>query len=452
MAKDRTNVGLDEYRALHPSDGVSRWSPSARPSGNLEERMEQLEPKMSDAIELISDGDGMAVIGDPRAVDLFLSSHRFESRELGLPRLGQVLSAASGVAHAGSAIAANSGRWVQLTQQSAEAMSKFTLMTGSTPGVSRAVFTQNGKITSLMEIVQPGVGMLTNPAVLAGAAGIMAQLAMQQAMDEITDYLAVIDEKVDDILRAQKDAVLADMIVVGLVIDEAMTIRQEVGHVSDVTWSKVQATSFTIARTQAYALRQLDALAEKMESKRDIGELRATFKVAEETVQEWLAVLARCFQLQDAVSILELDRVLEASPDELNGHRLGVKAARQKRLELIARTTTQLMVRMDAAAGFADTKVLLNPFDAPAVVRSSNQLGGAVGDFNTRLGLESGGTLRDRTRWVDAAVSARDKAVETGTEGVDVARRFGAETLDKAKSATDKLGDEIAKRVPRRKD
>ena len=34
------------------------------------------------------------------------------------------------------------------------------------------------------------------------AAGVMAQLAMQQTMEEITDYLATIDEKVDDVLRA----------------------------------------------------------------------------------------------------------------------------------------------------------------------------------------------------------------------------------------------------------
>ena len=59
---------------------------------------------MSNEIELISDGDGLAVIGDPVAVDLFLSSHHLSSRDLGLPRLGQVLSAASGAAHTGSAL------------------------------------------------------------------------------------------------------------------------------------------------------------------------------------------------------------------------------------------------------------------------------------------------------------------------------------------------------------
>jgi hypothetical protein len=59
-------------------------------------------------------------------------------------------------------------------------------------------------------------------------------------MDEIIDYLATIDEKLDDVLRAQEDAVWADMIGVGFDIDEAMTIREHAGRVNEVAWSKVQ--------------------------------------------------------------------------------------------------------------------------------------------------------------------------------------------------------------------
>ena len=154
---------------------------------------------------------------------------------------------------------------------------------------------------------------------------------MQQTMDEIIDYLATIDEKLDDVLRAQEDAVWADMIGVGLDIDEAMTIQEHAGRVNEVTWSKVQATSATIARTQAYALRQLDALAEKMGRQAKIGDLAKMAKEAESKVQGWLVVLARCFQLQDAIAVLELDRVLDAAPDDLDGHRLGLKASRQRR-------------------------------------------------------------------------------------------------------------------------
>ena len=221
------------------------------------------------------------------------------------------------------------------------------------------------QIEGFVEFAKGPGSLVANPAMLAGAAGIMAQLAMQQTMDEITDYLATIDEKVDDVLRAQKDAVLAGMIGAGFVIEEAMTVREHVGRVSEVTWSKVQATSMTIAQTQAYALRQLDALAEKVEHKAKIGDLAKTSKEAESKVQEWLAVLARCFQLQDAIAVLELDRVLDASPDELDRHRLGLRAARQNRLELISRSTEHLMARMDAAAGTANTQGAAAPDRVP---------------------------------------------------------------------------------------
>jgi hypothetical protein len=406
---------------------------------------------MDDEIQLISDGDGLAVIGDPTAVERFLVSEGLSSKDLGLPRLGAVLNTGAAAAQVGSEIAANSGRWVKLTKESAQALKKYPLMKGSRPGVSRAVLTSNGKSKGFLEVVRTPGSLLTNPAILAGAAGIMAQLAMQQAMDEITDYLATIDEKVDDVLRAQEDAVWADMIGVGFDIDEAMTIREHAGRVNEVTWSKVQATSATIARTQAYALRQLDALAEKMERKTKIGDLAKMAKEAESKIQGWLVVLARCFQLQDAIAVLELDRVLDAAPDDLDGHRLGLKASRQKRLDTISRSIECLMARMDAAAGTANTKVLLHPATSPAVVQSREHVAGVVADFHGRLGIESGRQSLEAKRWVDAASEVRDKVLETGAERVDVSRRLGNEALDRARSVQGRLSGGIAERALRRR-
>ncbi|MER7127546.1 hypothetical protein [Streptosporangium saharense] len=406
---------------------------------------------MDDDIQLISDGDGVAVIGSPAAVERFLDSEGLPSKDLGLPRLGSVLGAVAGAAQAGSEIAATSGRWVKLTERSARALRKHELMKGSDPGVSRAVLTEKGKIKGLLELARTPGARLTNPALLAGVAGLMAQLAMRQTMDEITDYLAAIDEKVDDVLRAQKDAVVADMIGAGFVIEEAMTVREQVGRVSEVTWSKVQATSTTIARAQAYALRQLDALAEKMENKTRIGDLAKASKDAELAVQEWLAVLARCFQLHDALAVLELDRVLDASPDELDRHRLGLRVARQNRMELISRSTERLMARVVAAVGTANTKVLLHPTTSPAVVRSGNHVMTAVVDFHGRLGIERGRQSVEARRWREAAVEARDKVLETGAEGVDAARRLGNETFERAGSVTGRLSSGIAGRVLRRR-
>ena len=298
---------------------------------------------MDDEVELISDSDGLAVIGNPTAVERFMASVGLASNA-GSPRLGAAFSGGASVAQTGSEIAANSGRWVKLTQESAQAVKKFGFMDTKTPGVSHAMVGQPGDIKQWIQIVKRTPGsMVTNPAMLAGVAGIMAQIAMQQTMAEITDYLATIDEKLDHVLRAQTNQVLARLDGVDLAVREAMSVRGAVGRVSEVTWSKVQNSAQTIHETQGYALRQLGDLADKLEEKNKIGDLAEAAKEAEAEVQKWLVVLARCFELHDAVAVLELDRVLDASPDELDRHRLGLKSARRDRLELISERTEYLL-------------------------------------------------------------------------------------------------------------
>jgi hypothetical protein len=405
---------------------------------------------MDSEIQLISDDDGLAVIGDPMAVERFLAAEGLPSKDLGLQRLRPALGTAAAVVQAGSEISANSGRWVKLSKESAQQVKKFGLRKSSKTGLSSGVLKgDKGQIGGFVQFVHKPGTLLTNPALLSGAAGIMAQLAMQQSMHEITDYLAAIDEKLDDVLRAQKDAVLAAVDGVGFDIEEAMTIREHGSRVNEVTWSKVQATSATIAQTQAYALRQLDALARKMEGKTKIGDLAKAAREAESTVREWLFVLARCFQLQDAIAVLELDRVVDAAPGDLDGHRLGLKAARQKRLDTISRSTERLMARMDAGADKANTKVLTHPTMSPAVVQSREQVATDVADFHGRLGIESGPQSLEARRWVHAATELGDKVLEKGAESVDVSMRLGNETFDRVKSATGTLSSGIAERAHR---
>ena len=407
---------------------------------------------MSDEIELVSDGDGVALFGQAGAVDRFLTEAGVVSKDIAQPhRSAARFSAAAGIAQAGSGVAANAGRWVKLTEKSAEAMKVQRLMKGSSADVSRAVLTTDkGKITGLLEIMKSTpTGMLTNPALLAGAAGIMAQLAMQQTMDEITDYLATIDAKVDDVLRAQKDAAVAQLIGVGFVLEEAMAIRESTGRVSETTWSKVQATTQTIAQAQGYALLQLDALAEKVEKQSKVGDIARTSKEAESKTREWLAVLARCFQLQEGVAVLELDRVLDADPAELDSHRVALQSARDRRRAQISDRTERLVTRIDAAAGTANAQVLFHPIQSGAVISSSNHVATEVIAFNESLGIESGRKVLEARRWTAAAVEARDKVVETGAEGVDAARRFGSKTFDSARSTTGRLSSGLGERLGR---
>jgi hypothetical protein len=369
---------------------------------------------MDSEIQLISDGDGLAVIGDPTAVEEFLVSEGLwsSSKDLGY-RLKSVLGTGAVVAQAGSEIAASSGRWLRLTEESACLVKKYGLRKASKTGLPTGVVLgkEGGQIGAFVEFVK-GPRSLLNPAMLAGVAGIMQQAAMQQSMAEITAYLARIDEKVDDVLRNQKDAELARMIGAGDVIERAITIRERTGRVNETLWSTVQRTPETIASAQRYALFQLDAIAEKMECKTKIGGLAKTAKEAKHEVQEWLAVLARCSQLQDAIDLLELDRVLDASAEEPDAYRRGLKAARQDRLELISRSTESLLARMDVAAGTANAKVLLHLPASRAVVDSSNHVATGVHDFHGLLGIESGRQSWEARRWMDAAAEARDKALE----------------------------------------
>lgn len=404
---------------------------------------------MSDEIELIGDGDGVLVVGENAAVERFLGAAGVSRLARSPKRAAQhTLEAGATTAQLGAQVAENSGRWVKLTKESAQALKVGDAMKGSSGEVARAVAMRDGKITKILEFAKPGeVGsLLSNPAVLAGAAGVMAQMAMQQTMDEITDYLKTIDRKVDDVLRAQKDAALAEMIGVGFVLDEAMTVREHTGRVSEVTWSKVQAAAQTVAVTQAYALRQLDALAEKFEGATDVSDLDKLAKGAAESVEEWLAVLARCFQLQEGLAVLEIDRILDDAPEEVDLHRRGLRVARQHRKEQIAATTGSLLARLDAALSEAGDRVLLHPLKAKSVVRSGNALAQDVVIFHERLGIEREREDLEAKRWAVAAVEAKDKVVEAGEVGANAVKRAGAWTLGGARNLGAKLADEVKER------
>lgn len=390
---------------------------------------------MHSEIELVNDGDGLAIIGAPMDVERFFLSTGLDktpSRQLDLHWLSSATGAGGTASQIGADLAANSGRWVKLTAESAEKVKQFGLMPSKTPGVSHAMIGQPGDIKQWLQLSHAPSALLSGPLALTALSTLMQQRAMQQQIDEIVDYLQEINEKVDDLLRGQKDAVLADMIGVDLMVEEAMTVRDHVGRVSDVTWSKVQSTAVTIARTQAYALRQLDAIAEKLEKNSGLSEITKATKKAEPQVREWLAVIARTFQLQEGISVLELDRVLDGSPEELDRHRLGLVAARRNRLELIGRSTARMLTQMDETVRRANSKVLFNPFDSPAAVRSSNKITDGVLDFRGRLGIDSRHETTDAKRWVRAASEVRDKVIASTSNAVTVAQRFGADSFDRA--------------------
>ena len=359
--------------------------------------------EIPDEVQLIVSDDGLAVLGATAAVERYLDSVGLlsVSRDIPMDRVRRFLDVGAEVVRATSDVVASSGRYVKLTKESAARVRELGLMKTKTPGISHAMLGEPGSISKWLQIEDGPGSLLTNPALVSGIGGLMAQLANQAEAAELKALLVSIDEKLDDARRAQRDGVLAKMDRATFAIEEAITIRDHGGN-GETAWSKLDAESGTILEVQGSALRALDALADKLDSKNKVGELAKATRGIEHEVGVWLAVLARCFQLQDNFAVLEIDHVLDVAPADLDGHRLGLGATQQERRELIVGKTGRLIDRMEQAGAFADSNVLLHAWTARSVVDSVNSAAVIIDEFHAPLGIEAQRGSMEATRWRDA--------------------------------------------------
>lgn len=361
---------------------------------------------MTDEIELICDGEGLAVLGDPTAVKRFLDSEglRAQSQEFHLERLGPALETGSKIAELVSDISANTGRYVRLTKESAEDVRRFGLMPTSVRGISHAMIGEPGSISKWIQIEDGPASLLMNPAVLSGVAGIMAQIARQQEVRALKELLVSIDGKLDDLRRGQRDRILAKMDRAVFVISEAMIIRERGGD-RETAWRKVENEVGTIAEVQANALRKIEALADKVGDVDDgtgVGSLKKTTNEIESEVGVWLAVLAQCFRLENERAILELDHVLATNTRHWDGHRIGLSEALHEKRDEAVRRTTDLLERLDRAGAVARSNIILHAPAAHSVIDSVNAVNGSLEEFHALLGGESHWKELARIRWKDA--------------------------------------------------
>lgn len=380
---------------------------------------------------VISDGDGLAVIGDPRAVEQYLRGKGLweASESLDLSWVRTVLTFGAEATHSAAEAVANSGRWVKLTVESAEDAKRHGLMDTKTPGVRWLMAGKPGDISKwLATETGPMASAATNPEALSGlasllsnAAGAMAQLERKHEVRQITELLIAIDGKLDDVRRTQRDGVLAKLDGVSFAISEAMSIREKTGHVSAPSWSKVQHLTADIAEIESHALRALDALASKAGSASKVRELAKHAPEIASEVDVWLSVLARSFQLHEEAAVLELDHVREVAPQDLDGHRLALSESRDGLRGRITQTTVSLVRRLDQAARDADLETLLHSRSVRVIVHSSNAVGDSVLALQAPLGIETEREAVSSTGW-RAALGMPEQlkvaAKETGTKAL----------------------------------
>ncbi|GAA2183627.1 hypothetical protein GCM10009785_28000 [Brooklawnia cerclae] len=360
---------------------------------------------MAGEIELISDGEGVVVVGERSVVERFLdhAGLLIQAREFSLGKLGDVLRIGANAFETASGIVEQSALYLKLTPESAKRLQDAGgLMKTKTKGISHAMLGETGKKSLKWLQVEDGpASLLTNPAVLSGVGGLVSQFAQQAEAQELKALLVRIDEKLDDVRRAQRDAVLARMKSAADAIEEAMTLREHGGDPRTL-WDKVSGVSETILNVQEEALLALRALADKVDGKRNTGELKNVTQEIEREVAVQLAILARCFELQDEFRVVELDHVFATAPENLEGHRHGLGVARQKRRASVLENTKRLMAQMDAAGGIANENILLHARAARSVIDSLNSTAAIVDDFYSPLGIESTRDVLTATPWREA--------------------------------------------------
>jgi hypothetical protein len=360
---------------------------------------------VTDEVELVSDGEGILVTGHRSAVEGFLHHVGLvdQAQEFDLSRLGTIAQTGASAATAISGILEQSGMYLKLTPESAKRLKDAGgLMKTKTKGVSHAMLGKSGKKSLKWLQVEDGQGsLLMNPAVLAGVGGIMSQLAQQSEAQELKALLVRIDQKLDDVRRAQRDEVLAKMRSAAAAIDQAMIIRSEGGDPKTL-WDKVNGSSEALLNVQEETLLALSALADKVEGQTKTGKLKRAMQEIEHEIAVHLAVLARCFELQDQFGVVELEHVLATAPEHLDGHRRGVAAAREKRRASVLESTSRLMTRIAAAGDVVNDNILLHVRAARYVIDSLNATAASIDDFHAPLGIESARTAVEVVPWRQA--------------------------------------------------
>lgn len=346
---------------------------------------------MSDEVEVFSDDEGAIVVGGRQSVEQFLQKFDLAERiqDLELDGLRKVLRLGPQLLDSASGIAEQSMMYLKLTPESAKRLRDSSgLMETKTKGISHAMLGKSGDSSlKWLQVDTKVTGLLTNPAILSGIGRLMSQFAQQAEAQELRDLLLRIEGRLDDVGRAQRDAVIARMHTAAAQIHDANTLRKNGGDPKTL-WDKVHGAHAEILNVQEECLLALGSMAEKAQNEKKPSALKKATREIEREVAVRLAVLARCFELEDEFRVIELDHVMATVPSYFEGHRKGLAEYREQRRQSVLEKTQMLMEQLDHAGVAANECILLHPRVAQAVVGSLNATAMRIEEFCVPLGVE----------------------------------------------------------------
>lgn len=382
----------------------------------------------SKELAFLADGDGLLILSEEDSFPA-TSAPVFE------PMSPQVMFRANNVLSMISDRQFKSGKYYKATDETAALLQQRT-STGPVPGVLRRGDlgladnpSQFFKHTSFQEVK-------FSPAMASSAAGIAAQAAIEAAIAEIKDYLEVIDEKLDDLLRQRKINALAQLGGIQYSIEEADELYRRSSSVSATTWSKVDHLGSALNGIESYAIEQLDDAVDQLRKDKNNSKKLETF-LAElrDDVSLWMGVAARSIYLHDRMYVLELAHVNEFEPTQLDSHREAMVQARKARL---ASTTLRLLEMDEAirdAARLNNQVWVTNPIRARHITAHANSIHEKISAFaqHLKLSVNEAGRLQVQG-W-------RQSVMSLAGDTIDAANRARRSAVDQAQKATETLRD-----------
>ena len=381
-------------------------------------------------VRVIRDESGLLFLGDDDAIKPWLDDQGLKSREL----TRRALAKAGAAGQAAVSVAEASGRWVKLTDESAKLLKRYAEPGKLQYGVARG---SNKQVVKWLQFETPAD--LFTPAAAGGIAGMMTQMALEQAIEEITEYLKAIDAKVDELLQDQKDRAIAELAGAALEVDEAMAIRDATGSLGPTAWSKVAPCAKVTGTAQVYALTKLKGIADKLDAAAGMDEIESATAAASKDTSIWLAVIARAIQTRDKLSVVELESVYGEDPALLEEHRLGIVEARRHRLEAVRTGILAYRSAMESAADRARDKKPLHPFAADRSIEELDLLVREIGAFAERLDIAVEDVSIERAKRWDIAVG--DAIGEAAEDVAEFGGRMVRKTSDLREAIADGAGD-----------
>ncbi|MHA2788601.1 hypothetical protein ACXZ66_05575 [Corynebacterium sp. S7] len=399
-------------------------------------------------IQVVEGDEGLLLFGAESDLAELEKGSGFEMRKPSK----QTMKRASNLFGAASSLQEQSGRWLKLDKKSFDVVKKMKGRNVSSGVVRKGDVGVAGNAGDIVKHLGFEKATLLTPAAPAAAAALIAQEAIEAALDEITEYLETIDEKIDHLIEQRKVDSLTSFHSIRAALIEAQRLYENTGTVSDTTWSKIAVVGIGLQKVQEDALAQLGLVRDGIAKKtRNTTKLGSAYESAVEQIQFWLQLLAQGIALQDNYFVLELARVADYENEHLEGHVQGIRQARRERIHEQGDILSQIQSAISESAQLTRAEKLQHPRAAQRINDSANRILESFDQFAEYVEVEL--TSRESLKLEPWAVTARELVGDV-TDSVNTLLKSSQDKVTALPATVKKLVDEAPNlkdmRIPKR--